>query len=87
MEVIFFDHKDCGFYKKLFPGLTEEEMTKHHNESMQKAHDTLKQNFKSLKFEGFIMNLDGTFDKILLDKETTVFDDKNLNHRNLMLHD
>lgn len=68
VEVIFFDHKDCGFYKKIYPGVTEEDMSNHHKESMQKAHDILKENFKTLKFEGFIMNLDGTYDKIVVDK-------------------
>lgn len=35
VEVVFFDHKDCGFYMKMFPGVTEEGMMKHHQESMQ----------------------------------------------------
>ena len=62
VEVMFFDHEDCGFYKKIYPGISEEDMKAKHFEAMQNTHDTLKQNFKTLNFEGYLMKLDGSYE-------------------------
>lgn len=46
----------------------------------------MKQNFKTLKFEGFIMNLDGTYDKIIVNKDTAVYKETELNRETTLLH-
>ena len=48
-------------YKKVYPGLTEEQMLDKHKENMQKAHDCIAKQFPMLKFGALIINVDGTY--------------------------
>ena len=48
-------------YKKVYAGLTEDQMVEKHQQCMQKSHDLLIKLYPSLKFGCAIINLDGTF--------------------------
>ena len=57
-----------------------------HLESIQRSHDILKQAFPNLKFEGFIMNLDGLHTKIDVIEDNSAFVQHELDHHTHIFH-
>lgn len=61
-EVWVFDHLDCGMYKATLKLKSDKD--KHiHNEKLIDIRKMLKEEFPSLKFRGYIIDMDGTVNR------------------------
>jgi hypothetical protein len=70
-QFIFIDHFDCKAYLEFFPEIiTIEDQKKCHKEQLQNAHDFLAKKFPDLKFNAYIMTLDGELEKIDIEEGT-----------------
>ena len=65
-QITVFDHMDCGAYQLLYPDLTlntlEEKML--HYKNIKIFINSLKQKYPKLLFSGYLVNYDGTVEKV-----------------------
>ena len=64
IEVICIEHDQCGAYKMIYPDMKPGEEKQHHIENALKFEGKLRKSHPELKLHAYLMNLDGSCDKI-----------------------
>jgi len=63
------DHMDCGAFKKFYKVESQEQEIKLHHEHIQLTFNKLSKRFPNFNFRAFLMDLEGKFVEVEVDKK------------------
>lgn len=69
-KIVVIDHEDCGAYKLFYPHLKKHHSCerKHHIKNINKFIKQMKKLYPELHYSGYLLALDGSYERIYQDK-------------------